>query len=276
MKHFFEDLRPGIEADLRAMIVSPGRGAEVNAVAVKLVRFIDQGRYDRVFRDLGVPVPWMAASFEREASSNFDLSPAQGDPWDEVSEHVPKGRGPYASWTEAADDTYRREGLAEIGSANWTWALAAYYAEYLNGFGYRDYHHVRSPYVWGATNLQQPGKYVADGKFDPDVWDRQIGVAPMMMRLVQLRPALCLPGAWPFGAAKPVADAPSIVPDQTPAAQFDMFAIQRALNADGFGPLLVDGSFGRRTSAALRTFEESKGLQADGLLDRETVDALLG
>lgn len=275
MQHFFEQLRPGIEADLAAMKILPSRAAEFDAVADKLVRFYMRRAYGDVAQATGVPLPWIAASFEREATSNFSLSPAQGDPWDRVSWHVPKGRGPFTSWPAAAKDAYGLNGLDKIGAANWTWALAAYYAELFNGFGYRDFHRMRSPYVWGGTSLQTRGKYTTDGGFDSSKMDQQLGVVPMMMRMVERCPALTLPGSWPFPEPLALVQAPPIVPAPTPIAAFDVKAVQRALNGKGYGPLLVDGSFGRKTSTALRAYETSKGFVADGLLDQRTVDALL-
>lgn len=275
MKHFFEQLRPGIEADLAAMKIRPDRIAEIDRAAMKLVRLYQAGQYADVPASTGIPVAWIAASFEREATSNFSRSPAQGDPWDRVSTHVPKGRGPFASWAAAARDAYHLNGLDRVGAANWTWALAYYYAEFFNGFGYRDFHRMRSPYVIGGTNLQTSGKYVADGVFDGATMDSQIGVLPLMMRMAELCPAVTVPGTWPFPEPMMLVRAPATVPPPSPVVGFDVRAIQRALNAKGFGPLVVDGSFGRRTSGALREFEASAGLTADGLLDRTTVDRVL-
>ncbi|HEY6032058.1 MAG TPA: peptidoglycan-binding protein [Gaiellaceae bacterium] len=275
MKHPFDELRPGIEADLAAMKIRPDRIVDFDRAAGKLIRLYQAGQYADVPAATGVPAAWIAASFEREASSNFSRSPAQGDPWDRASVHVPKNRGPFSSWAAAAKDAYHLDGLDRIGAQNWTWALAYYYAELFNGFGYRDWHHMRSPYVLGGTNLQARGKYTADGGFDSTVMDQQLGVIPLMMRMAELCPALTLPGAWPFPEPTQVVASPPIVPTQTSLASFDVKAVQRALNARGFGPLLEDGSFGRKTSAALRAFESSAGLTADGLLDRATVDRLL-
>lgn len=44
-------------------------------------------------------VPWfvIAVIHQRDASQGWDRSIAQGYPWDKVSIHVPKGRGPFVS-----------------------------------------------------------------------------------------------------------------------------------------------------------------------------------
>lgn len=51
--------------------------------------------------------------------------------------------------------------------------------------------------------------------------------------------------------------------------------IQRALAAKGFDPGGVDGIWGRRTAAAVRAFQLSKGLLADGVVGPKTAAALL-
>ncbi|MEG1633489.1 MAG: M14 family metallopeptidase [Oscillospiraceae bacterium] len=50
--------------------------------------------------------------------------------------------------------------------------------------------------------------------------------------------------------------------------------LQLALNRAGFGPLITDGLFGVLTDAALRQFQRSKGLRADGAAGGETQAAL--
>ncbi len=51
--------------------------------------------------------------------------------------------------------------------------------------------------------------------------------------------------------------------------------IQKALAAKGFDPGALDGVWGRRTSAAVRAFQTSKGLLADGVVGPKTAKALL-
>ena len=50
--------------------------------------------------------------------------------------------------------------------------------------------------------------------------------------------------------------------------------VQAALKQLGFYPLSVDGSFGMATKAALMSFQRSKGLNADGNVNAETLAAL--
>jgi len=50
-------------------------------------------------------------------------------------------------------------------------------------------------------------------------------------------------------------------------------ALQTALAAQGY-PVTADGSFGRGTEAAVRQFQQSQGLSADGVAGRQTLSAL--
>ena len=78
------------------------RGAAFRAVSRRLVAAKD--RYQAVAAKTGVPWFVIEVIDEREASQRWDASLAQGDRWDRISIHVPKGRGPFPSWAAAAID----------------------------------------------------------------------------------------------------------------------------------------------------------------------------
>lgn len=50
--------------------------------------------------------------------------------------------------------------------------------------------------------------------------------------------------------------------------------IQQALNSQGYNAGAVDGQMGPKTKAALKQFQQAKGLQASGKLDSQTVAML--
>src|SRR3954468_4720639 len=74
------------------------------SVAGRLAGWNAKQRYQPVALKTGVPWFVIAVIHEREASQNWSKSLAQGDPWNKKSVHVPKGRGPFKSWEEAAID----------------------------------------------------------------------------------------------------------------------------------------------------------------------------
>jgi lysozyme family protein len=256
MDHPFTALKPEYTQLLSLMTVHPNRQKEIDEVATKILGF--RSRFEQVEKEDGVPIVFAGPSFYREADLNFRLSPAQGDPWNRVSVNVPRGEGPYASWVASAIAAYRGEGLDKIGRANWTWELLCYYGELFNGFGYRDYHRMHTPYLWGGTNIQSIGKYTADGKFDPAHMDEQLGIVPIAKRLVEIAPELAL-------TSTPVVIPPPqpTVLAKSPNPDHNVEWLQKALNEMGFG-IDVDGNYGRQTKRAVAMFERSFGLVQDG------------
>jgi lysozyme family protein len=181
---------------LANMVIASEREAELDARAKVILARAENEDYAAVSAETGVPKLWAMASFEREAGSDYRLSPAQGDPWDEVSRNVPRGRGPFASWADAAIDAYRLDGLDKVGAANWTWARGCYYGELFNGFGYRS-HGVNTPYLWSWSNNYRRGKYTADGEWSLSTIDQQCGMIPLIVALLKLDPSLALVDSYP-------------------------------------------------------------------------------
>src|ERR1700683_1070068 len=78
--------------------------ATLDAVARRLVAPNAKEPYQAVSSVTSVPWFVIAVIHEREASQSWKANLAQGDPWNKVSIHVPKGRGPFNSWQDAAVD----------------------------------------------------------------------------------------------------------------------------------------------------------------------------
>lgn len=271
MIHPFDALQNEYASSLSTMTVI--RKADVDRIAHHLLGY--RSRYEPVHDRTGIPVVWIASSFEREASSNFLLSPAQGDPWASVSTHVPKGRGPFPNWQSSAFDAYHLNGLDAVGAKNWTLELCCYYDELFNGFGYRDYHKMPSPYLWGGTNHQTRGKYDSDGKFNPNVMDTQIGTVPVMARMIELDPTLAVPRAIPAPSKAALILQPTPAGVGGHSTVHDTRWIQTALNTAGFGPALeVDGSYGYHTWLAVRNYQVKRRLTPDGYCGKQTLDDL--
>ncbi len=237
----------------------------LDRTAAKLVS--DRERYLSLERRTSVPALVTMVIAERESGADPRMSLAQGDRWDRVSIHVPKGRGPFKSWEDAAADALHIDGLDTVGRENWTIELALFYQEKYNGFGYRRYG-VPSAYIWAATNIYQGGKFVADGKFVRSAWDTQLGVAALMARIIHADPSLALPAVSP---GLPEDHPVSLVKSEMPETR----DIQARLNDLGAKPkLTVDGIYGPKTKHAVRIFQTRHGLQDDGIVGPATWSAM--
>ncbi len=133
-------------------------------------------------------VPWwvIAVIHEREGSGEWWRNIAQGDPWNRISTHIPRGRGPFKSFQDAAVDALTKCPPFAGKWGDWSAGGTLVLLEMYNGFGYENIHHEASPYIWAATNHEEWGKYVSDGHYDPRVWDQQLGCAAMLKHMKQL------------------------------------------------------------------------------------------
>lgn len=153
-----------------------------------------KARYQSVEASSGVPWWFVGVLHMLEASGDFSRHIHNGDPLTARTVHVPAGRPvagnpPFSwefstndamTWKEWTPDTVRR---LPDGSADWTLPTVLWRLEGWNGFGYRN-KGVRSPYLWAGCNLEQPGRYVADGSWNPDTWSKQIGAAVLLKTMV--------------------------------------------------------------------------------------------
>lgn len=194
----------------RRASITPDRKTEVMLVSRRLVS--NKGRYQAVEARTGVPWFIIACLHEREASGSFKAQLGQGDPLNQVSRHDPKGRGPFTgpnAWEDGAEDALVR--CPPFASRNKDWSVggALTLAEEYNGLGPENVHHIPSGYVWGATNIEERGKYVADRVWSGSTWDTQLGVAALILGMKALDSSIRFAG-------EPGAVAPQ-VPEVTPA-----------------------------------------------------------
>ena len=128
---------------------------------------------------VGVPWVMVGALHMRESSCDFGTHLHNGDPLTAKTVHVPAGRpatgSPPFTWEESAVDalTVSPHELGKI--VNWNMERILFECEKYNGWGYIG--KCNSPYIWACTNHYTGGKYVADGKYDPNAWDKQVGCA---------------------------------------------------------------------------------------------------
>ncbi len=172
---------PQIAKQWDAMKINADRTAEFDRLAQFAIDH--KARYQAIEHQTSVPWPMIAVLHRRESDADFTTYLGNGEPLNRVTKLVPKGRGPFASFEEGAIDALHIDGLSSV--KDWRLEKALWYCEKYNGMGYEK-RGLPSPYVWGGTNIQRPGKFVADGKFDPNVMDKQPGCAPMFYAICKL------------------------------------------------------------------------------------------
>ena len=163
------------------------RGPEFDRVATRLV--MAKPRYQALSERTGVPWFVIAVIHEREAGQNFSKSIAQGDPWNAKSVHVPKGRGPFKTFEEAAIDALTNCAPYAAKWKDWSAGGTMTLLEQYNGLGYAN-KGLPSPYNWSGTDQYKSGKYVADGVFDPNAVDKQLGCAGLIIAMQTLDPSI--------------------------------------------------------------------------------------
>ena len=158
-------------------------------VAARLVAPAAKAIYQSVEKQTGVPWHFIAVVHERECSQSWLHSLAQGDPWNAVSRHVPAGRGPFASWRDAAIDALVHCAPYAAHNTDWTVGGTLAQLEEYNGLGYAG-RGVPSPYIWSGTNQYVSGKYVRDGVYDAHAVDQQLGCAGLLMAMIAIDPSI--------------------------------------------------------------------------------------
>ncbi len=159
------------------------RSTAVNAQAEKILS--SRSRYEAVSKATGVPWDVIGVIHYRESSGNFAGVLHNGERIIGTSKKttlVPKGRGPFKTWEDAAIDALVNAPPYAAKNKDWSIAGTLDILERYNGLGYRK-KGLPSPYLWAGTDQYVKGKYVADGKYDPEHVDKQIGTAAILMRL---------------------------------------------------------------------------------------------
>lgn len=134
-------------------------------------------------------IPWVLAALiqSMESGENFSRHPHNGDPLTGRTFHVPanrpvKGNPPF-TWEESFSDLVTWKGYDQW--KDWSVAGILYILEGNNGWGYRNYG-INTPYLWSFdAHAYTRGKYVADGKYDPNAVSAQCGAAVLLRRLLE-------------------------------------------------------------------------------------------
>jgi len=189
------------------------RGPELQAVAKKLL--FNKGIYQAVERLTGVPWFVIAVIHQRESSGSFAGVLHNGEKiigTGRKTTLVPKGRGPFSTWSEAAIDALTN--CPPYAASNKDWSVGGTLAllERYNGLGYAN-KGLPSPYIWSGTDQYVKGKYVADGVFDPNAVDKQLGCAGLILAMSDQDNTIAFNGAH-------IPPPPDIEPIPAPAPSF--------------------------------------------------------
>lgn len=147
-------------------------------------------RYQNVSKLLGGNIPWhfIGAIHSMESGLDFEGVLHNGEKilgTGRKTKLVPKNRGPFNTWEDAAVDALKLKKLEQI--TDWTDERVCYELERYNGFGYRNYHpSVLSPYLWSGSTHYTQGKYVADGKWSSTAKSGQSGAVLLYKRLKEI------------------------------------------------------------------------------------------
>jgi lysozyme family protein len=157
------------------------RTAAVEAEAKLIVAGWD--RYKRVEQLTGIPAVFIGVLHSREADCNFNGCLANGDPISRRTRHDPAGFGPWPTWEESAVWALKHEGFS--GTDPWSIGDMLFDGETFNGEGYH-LHGFENPYLWGGTQFYHKGKYTSDGHYSFNFVDPQVGIAPVIKRVLEL------------------------------------------------------------------------------------------
>jgi lysozyme family protein len=141
--------------------------------------------YDSAGSPLGVP--WfVVAVIHAMEGLNFGSHLHNGDSLLHRTVHQPVGRpqsgNPPFTWPQSAEDALKGRNLDQVGAANWTLSRTLYELEGYNGFGYRRFRNA-TPYLWSYSQNYDKGKYVADGRYDPNFRSGQCGAAVLLKQM---------------------------------------------------------------------------------------------
>jgi len=141
------------------------------------------GPYHEAEALTGVPWRLIGALHYRECGCLMSRGLHNGQRWDRVTTQVPKGRGPFSTWTDAALDALVQARMAGHADGHWTMPRMLRAAEQYNGWGYA-FRDKPSPYIWNWTNHGVgAGYYTADGQYSETAKNRQAGVVSLLMEL---------------------------------------------------------------------------------------------
>jgi lysozyme family protein len=181
------EMRIDYETKYNSIAVRPEFEKQVATVLARINKH--RPRYEAVARTTNVPWTVIAAIHNLECSGRFDCHLHNGDPLRRRTVNVPAGRpktgrAPF-TWEVSAADALEFDGFTSW--TDWSVGGTLYKLEGYNGMGYRK-RGIPSPYLWSGSQHYTRGKYVADGRFDPQAVSSQVGAALLLAQLDPVEP----------------------------------------------------------------------------------------
>lgn len=144
-------------------------------------------RYEKVSATTNVP--WFVIGLIHGMEGDFDFTTHlhNGDSLKHRTMNEPAGRPPASvgdppfAWEVSAIDALQYDRFT--GWTDWSIPGICFKLEGYNGWGYRG-HHINSPYLWSMSNNYSSGKYVSDGRWDPEAVSQQVGAITALKKMV--------------------------------------------------------------------------------------------
>jgi lysozyme family protein len=112
----------------------------------------------------------------------WDKSLGQGDAWNLPSVHEPAHRGPFKGWLEAGYDALVNCPPFAAKWRDWSPGGSLALLVKYNGEGY-DNIGIPDPYILSGTDQYIKGKYGSDGRYNPNLVDKELGCAVLISRM---------------------------------------------------------------------------------------------
>lgn len=172
--------------------IRPDRRKVLEGTARKIIS--NRPRYETVSRLTGVPWFVIGLIHQMECSLSFAKHIHNGDPLTDRTKLVPAGRpkvwppSGQDPWEASAVDALTMPGKEFHKIKDWSIERIAYALELYNGFGYRLYRNIHSPYLWSFTTHYASGKYVSDGNWSKTAVSGQSGAMALLKVMMEIAP----------------------------------------------------------------------------------------
>ena len=186
-KQFKKGTDAWYEAAYRIMQFDRGMSARIESAARRVL--LGKPQYVRVEDATKVPWYMIGVIHNMECSCNFKGVLHNGEAivgTGRKTRLVPAGRGPFATWYDAALDAIRIQGMYRDDGGGWPLGHVLKLLELFNGAGYLKFHpQENTPYLWACTTINDgTGKYVADGHWSESAdANAQVGCAAIIRQL---------------------------------------------------------------------------------------------